>query len=84
MSTGGPAKGKLYTPAEMGASEGKIAQLEAEIQSLKVQMQNMENSIDALEHIIYAEDVPIDEVDELEAAHLQFAGLVRARREGSA
>jgi wobble nucleotide-excising tRNase len=84
MSKGGPVKGKLYTPAEMGASEGKIAQLEAEINSLKVQMQNMENSIEALEHIIYAEESSIDEVDELEAAHLQFAGLVRARREGSA
>ena len=83
MNTGDPVKGKLYTPAEMGASEEKIAQLEAEIKSLKVQMQNMEASIEAMEHIIYVEDEPIDEVDELEAAHMQFAGLVRARREGN-
>jgi hypothetical protein len=40
-------------------------------------------AIERLTDVVCAED-DIDEVDELEAAHLQFAGLVRARREGSA
>jgi hypothetical protein len=53
--------------------------------ALNAQLQDQAARIDELEQAVFlAEDGPIDEVDELEAAHLQFAGVVRARREGSA
>ncbi len=56
-----------------------------QLAALNAQLQDQAVRIDELEQAMFlAEDGPIDEVDELEAAHLQFAGLVRARREGSA
>ena len=54
------------------------------ITQLEVQVLDMAARIEELEQAVFAEEVPIEEVDELEAAHLQFAGVVRARREGSA
>ena len=69
----------------MKTAEERITRLEAQIQSQEMQMLDMAERIGELEQAVFlAEDAPIDEVDELEAAHMQFAGLVRARREGSA
>ena len=66
-------------------TEERFARLEATILSIQGQVLELGKRIGEMEQDIYAEDgVSIDEVDELEAAHLQFAGLVRARREGSA
>ena len=57
-----------------------------QLAALNAQLQDQAVRIDELEQAVFLaeEGPPIDEVDELEAAHLQFAGLVRARREGSA
>lgn len=69
----------------MKTPEERIARLVAQIQSQEMQMLDMTERIGELEQAVFlSEDAPIDEVDELEAAFQEFAGLVRARREGSA
>jgi len=56
-------------------SEEKIALLET-------QVADMAERIGDLEVAVFLQDDI--EMDKLETAHLEFAGLVRARREGSA
>lgn len=51
--------------------------------TLEERVADLEMRMLELEQDFYIEDEPL-EIDELEAAHLEFAGLVRARREGSA
>ena len=55
-----------------------------QLAELNAQLQDQAARIDELEQAVFAEEVPIEEVDVLEAAYLEFAGVVRARREGSA
>jgi len=58
-------------------SEEKIALLET-------QVADMAERIGDLEVAVFLQEDDAIELDELETAHLEFAGLVRARREGSA